>query len=99
MFLANQHCLTFPQGALWHDGSLAAVITYYGVFLFPRKPDESWTEAFAKPPAVLPPHLLGQAEAVAFSKDGKSIHAISEGRNSPIVSYQNSAEDSIRQAK
>ena len=81
------------------DGSLAAVITYYGVFLFPRKPDESWTEAFAKPPAVLPPHLLGQAEAVAFSKDGKSIHAISEGRNSPIVSYQNSAEDSIRQAK
>lgn len=81
------------------DGSLAAVVTYYGVFLFPRKPDESWAEAFAKPAATLPPHLLGQAESVAFSKDGKTIHAISEGRNPPVVSYQKSADDSSLQAR
>ncbi len=89
-----------PTGLdLTADGSLAAVITYYGVFLFPRKPDESWAQAFAKPPTVLPPHLLGQAESVALSKDGKTIHAISEGRNSPIVSFQNSAEESSRHGK
>lgn len=70
------------------DGSLAAVVTYYGIFLFPRSPGESWAEAFAKKPAALPPHLLGQAESVAFSKDGKTIFAISEGRASPIARYR-----------
>lgn len=70
------------------DGSLAAVITYYGVFLFPRRPGQSWAEAFSQNPVALPPHLLGQAESVAFSKDGKTIHAISEGRASPIARYR-----------
>ena len=36
------------------DGSLAAIVTYYGVFLFPRQPRETWAEAFAKPPVALP---------------------------------------------
>lgn len=78
-----------PTGlALTADHTLAAVITYYGVFLFPRKPEESWAAAFAKPPTALPPHLLGQAESVAFAKDGKTIYALSEGRGSPVVHYQ-----------
>ena len=70
------------------DGSLAAVITYSGVFLYPRKPGRSWAEAFSEKPTALPPHGLGQAESVAFSKDGKTIHAISEGKASPIARYQ-----------
>ena len=70
------------------DNSVAAVVTYYGVFLFPRHPAESWAEAFAKPPAALQPHLLGQAESVAFSKDAKTIYALSEGRSSPVARYQ-----------
>jgi hypothetical protein len=70
------------------DRSLAAVVTYYGVFLFPRQPNESWAEAFAKPPATLDPHLLPQAESVTFSKDGKRILVISEGKNSTVRSYQ-----------
>ncbi|NQW99799.1 hypothetical protein HQ447_04005 [bacterium] len=70
------------------DGSLAAVITYYGVFLFPRAAAESWAEAFSRNPVALPPHQLGQAESVAFSKDGKTIFALSEGRKSPIARYQ-----------
>ena len=70
------------------DNTLAAVLTYYGVFLFPRKPEERWADAFAKPPTALAPHLLGQAESVAFSKDGRSIYVLSEGRGSPVVRYQ-----------
>lgn len=78
-----------PTGlTLTADHSLAAVVTYYGVFLFPRQPEESWAKAFAKPPAALEPHLLPQAEAVAFSKDGKRISIISEGNSSIIRSYQ-----------
>lgn len=38
------------------DGTLAAVITYSGTFLFPRAPGEGWAEAFARKPAALEPH-------------------------------------------
>jgi hypothetical protein len=70
------------------DNSLAAVVTYYGVFVFPRKPGETWAEALAGKPSILRPHLLAQAESVAFSKDGQSILVVSEGRNPKIVSYR-----------
>jgi hypothetical protein len=70
------------------DDSLAAVVTYRSVFLFPRKPEESWAEAFSHKPEMLTPHDLPQAESVAFSKDGKSIYVISEGKNSLIKVYQ-----------
>lgn len=70
------------------DDSLAAVVTYRSVFLFPRKPDESWADAFSHKPEMLTPHDLPQAESVAFSKDGKSIYVVSEGKNPPIKVYQ-----------
>ena len=70
------------------DRSLAAIVTYYGVFLFPRKPEESWADAFSHKPESLAPHSLAQAESVAFSKDGKRIYVVSEGKNSPIRCYQ-----------
>jgi hypothetical protein len=70
------------------DGKLAAVITYYSVFLFPKAPGQTWAEAFSQKPSILPPHKLAQAESIAFSKDGKTITTISEGRESPIVRYR-----------
>ncbi|RYD45094.1 MAG: hypothetical protein EOP85_09120, partial [Verrucomicrobiaceae bacterium] len=70
------------------DGRFAAAVTYYGVFLFPKKPKESWATAFARQPTPLAPHRLAQAESVAVSRDGKSIFVVSEGKNSPIVQYQ-----------
>ena len=70
------------------DGLLAAVITYHGVFLFSRSPAESWAEAFGGKPVALPPHRLGQAESVAFARDGKTIFAVPEGRHAPILRYR-----------
>lgn len=70
------------------DNSLAAVVTYYGVFLFPRKPEETWSQAFAHEPIPSIPHGLAQAESVAISKDGKNLYVVSEGKNSPIKIYQ-----------
>ena len=69
------------------DHRMAAVVTYLGVFLFRREEKESWAEAFAKKPEVLAPHKLAQAEAVAFSRNGASIFAVSEKANSPIARY------------
>lgn len=70
------------------DGSMGSIVSYYGVFLFPRNGKESWGEAFAKPPVVLPPHGMAQAESVAFSKDGKSLTVISERGDKRIVVYR-----------
>jgi hypothetical protein len=66
---------------------MVAVVTYYGVFLFRRAEEEPWAEAFAKKPEALAPHKLQQAESVAFSRDGKSIFAVSEKVNSPVIRY------------
>jgi len=70
------------------DGSQAAIVTYYAVFLFPRSPKETWAEAFAKKPHTLAPHGLPQAESIAFGGGGKQIYLISEGKNKPVISYQ-----------
>lgn len=70
------------------DNSTAAVITYYGIFLFPKNNPETWAEAFSKRPQGLGFLGLLQAESVAFSEDGKKLYAISEGVNSPILRWR-----------
>ena len=69
------------------DGSAAAIVTYHGVFVFPKARGQGWGEAFAAQSVRTGSHKLPQAESVAFSKDGKSIFVVSEGRNSPIVIF------------
>ncbi|MFZ4774067.1 MAG: hypothetical protein ACOYM3_01810 [Terrimicrobiaceae bacterium] len=78
-----------PTGlSLSPDGSLAAILTYYSVFLFPRSKGESWADAFARPPERLAPHGQAQGEAITFSNDGRTINVLSEGLLPPIISYR-----------
>lgn len=70
------------------DGSKAVIVSYGDVLIFQRQPGESWAAALLKPPVVLAPHALAQAEAVAFSADGRSIFVTSEGSGAGIVRYQ-----------
>lgn len=60
------------------DGSAAVVLTYGDTLLFPRAANESWADALAKPPVILAPHDLPQAEAACFSADGRAIFVASE---------------------
>ena len=73
------------------DGSLAAVVTYHGVFLFARHGREAWAEAFAREPRLLPAHRLVQAESVAVAAAGAALFVVSEGRGSPVVCYRRAA--------
>ncbi len=73
------------------DGSLAAVVTYHGVFLFARHGREAWAEAFAREPRLLPAHRLVQAESVAVAANGAALFVVSEGRGSPVVCYRRAA--------
>lgn len=77
-----------PTGlALSPDGSLAAVLTYTGVHLFPRKKGESWPDALARPAAQVMSHTYRQTESIAFSPDGKTLWVTSEGVHAPIYSW------------
>ena len=62
------------------DGSGAVVLTYGDTLYFPRQAGESWAAALARPPVVLDGHGLPQAEAVAFTADGRGILVCSERR-------------------
>lgn len=70
------------------DGTMGAIVSYYGVFLFERKAKEGWGEVFAKHPVMLTPHGMAQAESVAFAKDGKSISIVSERGDRRIIRYE-----------
>lgn len=70
------------------DGSEAAILTYTGIFLFPHKENETWAEALSHKPKVLAAHHLPQAEALAFTVDGKGIYCTSEGVGAKLVKYQ-----------
>ncbi|MEP4077685.1 hypothetical protein [Haloferula sp.] len=67
------------------DGKCAAVVTYRGVYLFRRSAKESWAQAFTKAPEILGAHGLSQAEALAFSPDGRLIYVTSEGKRPRLV--------------
>ena len=69
-------------------GTRAAIVTYYGVFIFNRAPDESWSDALSRKPDLSAAHLLHQAESVAFSKDGTTVFTVSEGKNSPVARFR-----------
>ena len=52
------------------DGARAAIVTYYGVFLFSKKPEQNWGQAFAERAICLERHRLPQAEAIGIFKLG-----------------------------
>jgi hypothetical protein len=66
------------------DGQQAAVISYRSLYLFERRADESWIEAFQRAPEEIigPPGT--HDEAVGFSADGRSVFVTSEASPAPL---------------
>jgi len=67
------------------DGRTLAVMTYDDVLFYRRHGDEGWPEAVARAPEVHPLALLPQGEALAWSADGRTLHATGEFRPSPLL--------------
>lgn len=80
---------SFVTGAdISGDLSSAVVLTYGDVLLFPRRPGESWSAVFSRPPVILAPHGLPQAEAIGYSKDGRAIYVSSERKDPLLLRYK-----------
>ena len=78
--------LSQPTGMdISSDWNRAVLLTYYGLFVFERKRQESWHDVFKSKSLNSIPHGLKQAEAVALSKNGKQVFALSEGKNAGFL--------------
>ncbi len=83
-----------PKTDAWHwqptsmdisgDGMWAAVLTYGGVYLYGRRPGQSWLEAMHRPPLVVSRTGNRQAEAIAFDESGNALYITLEQRNAPL---------------
>jgi len=90
--------LLHPKNGMWisqatgmdisADGRTAAVITYRSLYLFTRGADETWPEAFQRPPVeyVGPPG--SDEEAVAFGPEPGTVYITTEGRPAPIYRFE-----------
>ena len=67
------------------DGRTLAVLTYARLLLYRRAGNEPWSAAVARPPTVQPLPWLHQAEAVAWSADGRGLYASGEFSPAPLV--------------
>jgi hypothetical protein len=66
------------------DGTQAVVLTYGGVYLYPRSQDQGWLEALQQPPLVVSSSSNRQAESVAFDPSGDFVYITLEQRNAPL---------------
>ena len=83
-----------PKTNNWHwqptsmdisgDGTKAVVLTYGGVYLYERDPDQSWLAALQQQPVVISRTHNRQAEAAAFNASGDAIFITLEQRNAPL---------------
>ena len=67
------------------DGRAAVILTYHGVYYYPRTAQEDWAVALARKPIVLDAGDYNDAESVAFGSDGESVFVTFEGRHAPLV--------------
>lgn len=64
------------------DGSFAAILTYYGVYLYERGEAQSWPDALLAPPASLPLGDVREAEAITIVRDGLFVTV--EAKHAPL---------------
>jgi len=65
-------------------GCYAVVLTYGNAYYYERDEDETWAQAFARPPRMVPLPVRRQGESIGFGSDGKSLYLTSEKLPTPL---------------
>ncbi|GAB4185847.1 MAG: hypothetical protein Tsb002_09870 [Wenzhouxiangellaceae bacterium] len=76
-------------------GNLAAVLTYRAIYLYPRQPGQSWSQAFTNPPGTIALTQLRQAEALTFTSN-QELLVTSEKLPAPL--YRIKVLDGVTQS-
>ncbi len=69
------------------SGRRAIVLTYRDIWLFGRRPNETWEKAFARKPQRFPLPPVAQAEAVGFDRQGQSVMVSGEILPAPLLKF------------
>lgn len=80
------------------DDRTAVVANYRHVYLFKRRGDETWADAFSRKPEILSSHRMQQSEAVAFSAQTDEVVVSSEGVEAPLLAVRPSSQPGISSA-
>ena len=67
------------------DGHAFALMTYRDVLLYPRRGREDWAATLARTPEIHSLPLLPQAEALAWTADGRGLYATGEFSPAPLL--------------
>ncbi len=70
------------------NGRVLAVLSYRAIHFLVRQPGEDWSVPLARPGQALALPWIPQAEAIAFSADGRELLVGSEQLPSPLVRYR-----------
>ena len=71
-------------GYLSPDGRHLVLLSGLHASLYTRQEDEPWSTALQRLPQRIALPVIKQAEAIAYSRDGKSLYLTSEGDQSPL---------------
>ncbi|MEM8815077.1 MAG: hypothetical protein AAGE85_04580 [Pseudomonadota bacterium] len=66
------------------DGRYAAILTYRAVYLYPRKPGQSWYDALSAQPHRYDIGGILNAESMGFAADGRSVLITVERLHAPL---------------
>ena len=66
------------------DGHQAVIMSYHAAKLYRREAKESWPAALRRPAIRIELPRLRQAEAICFSRDGRTLYISSEKRPTPF---------------
>lgn len=66
------------------DGQRAVLLTYGDAWQYVRQADQSWAEAFAAEPTLIPLGPRGQGEAVCYGLDGRTLYLSAEKVDRPL---------------
>lgn len=74
------------------DGRRAVILTYGDAYEYQREANESWQDAFSKPPRkiVIPERIQG--ESICYGRDGKNLYLTSEKQPTPLIEVPVSPE-------
>jgi len=67
------------------DDRSALILTYAGVYLFPRGEDQTWLEALTGPGLELKLGKYRDAESITFGPDGKTAFVTVEKKHAPLL--------------
>ena len=70
------------------NGRVLAILNYHSIYFLVRQPNEAWTDTLKNAPSQMRYPWLPQAEAIAWSVDGRSLLVASEQQPYPILRFR-----------